>query len=150
MGQAMERGLRAPLSPHEEVSFRRVALGISKAELLPVRDVERLKALSLIEEHESHLRLTPTGRKRYQALPNITAVQQPENRMRPSRNWPLSLQGHAASEGWLPMTDHASPLGARLARGWPQRKGPLGIRSVPSDLEAGRGQSRRQRRKPGR
>jgi hypothetical protein len=93
------------LSPHEEVSFRRVALGISKAELLPACDVERLKALSLIEEHESHLRLTPTGRKRYQALPNITAVQQPENRMRPSRNWPLSLQGHAASEGWLPMTD---------------------------------------------
>jgi hypothetical protein len=77
-GQAMERGLRAPLSPHEEVTFRRVALGISKAELLPARDVERLKALSLIEEHESHLRLTPTGRKRYQALPNITAVQQPE------------------------------------------------------------------------
>ena len=73
----MERGLRAPLSPHEEVSFRRVALGISKAELLPARDVERLKALSLIEEHESHLRLTPTGRKRYQELPN-TAVQQPE------------------------------------------------------------------------
>ena len=77
-GQAMERGLRAPFSPREEVSFRRVALGISKAELLPARDVERLKALSLIEEHESNLRLTPTGRKRYQALPNITAVQQPE------------------------------------------------------------------------
>jgi hypothetical protein len=33
----MERGLIAPLSPHEEVSFRRVALGISKAELLPAR-----------------------------------------------------------------------------------------------------------------
>jgi hypothetical protein len=74
----MERGLRAPLSPHEEVSFRRVALGISKAELLPARDVKRLKALSLIEEHESHLRLTPTGRKRYQALPNCTDVPRPE------------------------------------------------------------------------
>jgi hypothetical protein len=73
----MERGLRAPLSPHEEISFRRVALGISKAELLPARDVDRLKALSLIKEHESHLRLTPTGRKRYQGLPNI-AVPQPE------------------------------------------------------------------------
>ena len=74
----MERGLKAPLSPREEVSFRRVALGISKAEFLPARDVERLKALSLIKEHESHLRLTPTGCKRYQALPNTTAVQQPE------------------------------------------------------------------------
>jgi hypothetical protein len=41
---------------------------------LPARDVERLKALSLIEEHESHLRLTPTGRKRYKALPSITAA----------------------------------------------------------------------------
>jgi hypothetical protein len=58
----MERGLRAPLSPREEVSFRRVALGIWKAKLLPARDVERLKALSLIEEHESHLRLTPRER----------------------------------------------------------------------------------------
>jgi hypothetical protein len=56
----MERGLRAPLSPHEEVSFRRVALGIWKAKLLPAGDVERLKA------------------KRYQVLPNITAVRQPE------------------------------------------------------------------------
>jgi hypothetical protein len=74
----MDRGLRAPLSPHEEVSFHGVALGISKAELLPARDVERLKALSLIEEHESHLRPTPTGRNRYQALPNITAEQKPE------------------------------------------------------------------------
>ena len=74
----MERGPRVPLSPHEEVSFRRVALGISKAELLPPRDVERLKALSLIEGNESHLRLSPTGRKRYLALPNVTAVPQPE------------------------------------------------------------------------
>ena len=40
----MERGLRVPLSPHEEVSFRRVALGIWKAKLLPAGDVERLKA----------------------------------------------------------------------------------------------------------
>jgi hypothetical protein len=60
------------------VSFRRIALGILKVKLLPTRDVERLKALSLIEEHEGGLRPTPTGRKRYQALPNITAVQQPE------------------------------------------------------------------------
>jgi hypothetical protein len=34
----MERGPRVLLSPHEEVSFRRVALGISKAEFLPARD----------------------------------------------------------------------------------------------------------------
>src|SRR5260370_26719240 len=29
----------------------------------------------------------------------------PKNRTRPSRNWPLSLQRHAASKGCLPMTD---------------------------------------------
>jgi hypothetical protein len=76
----MERGLRAPLSPHEEVSFRRVALGISKAELLPARDVERLQDASATRD--------------FQTSPPCS---NPKNRMRPSRNWPLSLQRHAAS-----------------------------------------------------
>jgi hypothetical protein len=74
----MERDLKAPLSPHEEVTLRRIGLGISEAKHLLARDVKRLKALSLIQERENHLRLTPTGRKRYQALANIAAVQQPE------------------------------------------------------------------------
>jgi hypothetical protein len=48
----MERGLRAPLRPHEEVTLRRVALGISKAELLPARDVAHLIRLCLIDEKD--------------------------------------------------------------------------------------------------
>jgi hypothetical protein len=70
----MDRGLKTPLSPHEEVSLRRVALGISQPADLPVRDITRLKALSLIEEHGAGLRLTPLGRERYLALPNSSAI----------------------------------------------------------------------------
>jgi hypothetical protein len=66
----MARGRTAPLSPNEEVSLRRVALGISKPADLPVRDIRRLKTLFLIEEHGAGLRLTPLGRERYLALPN--------------------------------------------------------------------------------
>jgi len=68
-----DRGLLAPLSPHEEVTLRRVALGIASPTDLPTRDVERLKSLVLIEEYPAGLRLTPTGRKRYLALPNSAA-----------------------------------------------------------------------------
>jgi hypothetical protein len=70
----MARGRTAPLSPNEEVSLRRVALGISKPADLPARDVTRLKALSLIEEHSAGVRLTPVGRERYLALPNSGAI----------------------------------------------------------------------------
>ena len=40
-----DRGLLAPLSPHEEVTLRRVAIGIVKLADLPARDVERLSTL---------------------------------------------------------------------------------------------------------
>jgi hypothetical protein len=68
-----DRGLLAPLSPHEEVTLRRVALGIANPSDLPARDVERLKSLLLIEEFSAGLRLTPIGKKRYLALPNTAA-----------------------------------------------------------------------------
>jgi hypothetical protein len=68
-----DRGLLAPLSPHEEVTLRRVALGIANPADLPSQDVERLKFLLLIEEFSAGLRLTPTGKKRYLALPNSVA-----------------------------------------------------------------------------
>ena len=51
-----ERGLLAPLSPHEEVTLRHVALGIANPADLAARDVERLRALMLVEEHETTLR----------------------------------------------------------------------------------------------
>ena len=70
----MVRGLLAPLSPHEEVTLRRVALGIAQPLDLPAQDVERLKALLLVEEHGVGLRLTPVGKKRYLALPNSSAA----------------------------------------------------------------------------
>jgi hypothetical protein len=68
-----DRGLLAPLSPNEEVTLRRVALGIAQPADLPAKDIERLKALALVEEHRAGLRLTPVGKKRYLALPHSTA-----------------------------------------------------------------------------
>jgi hypothetical protein len=68
------RGLLAPLSPHEEVTLRRVAIGIAKLADLPARDVERLTALLLVEETGGGLRLTPLGRQRYRALPNSAGI----------------------------------------------------------------------------
>jgi hypothetical protein len=65
----MERGLKAPLSPHEEVTLRRIALGISKAKHLPARDVAHLLRLCLLQESDGRLTLTDIGHQRYQALP---------------------------------------------------------------------------------
>jgi hypothetical protein len=68
----MTRGKRAPLSPHEEVTLRRIALGITQA---PHKsDIKRLKALSLIEENGGGLGLTPMGSKRYLSLAKSAAV----------------------------------------------------------------------------
>jgi hypothetical protein len=68
------RGLLSPLSPHEEVTLRRVAIGIATLADLPARDVERLKALMLVEEDGGGLMLTPAGRERYLALPNSAGI----------------------------------------------------------------------------
>ena len=74
MGASTERGLKAPLSPHEEVTFRRIALGISKAKLLPARDVAYLVRLRLVDENEGRLKLSDLGRERYQGLPNSAVM----------------------------------------------------------------------------
>jgi hypothetical protein len=65
----MVRGLRAPLSPHEEVTLRRIALGIAKAKLLSARDVAYLVRLGLVDEGDGRLSLTALGRQRYEAMP---------------------------------------------------------------------------------
>jgi hypothetical protein len=75
----MTRGSLAPLSANEEITLRRVALGISKAANLSELDIKRLKALSLVEENGGSLRLTATGRLRYIALPKGAAVDQSES-----------------------------------------------------------------------
>jgi len=62
----MDRGLRAPLSPHEEVTLRRIALGISKAKRLRSRDVAYLVCLHLVDENEGRVKLTDLGHERYQ------------------------------------------------------------------------------------
>ena len=69
----MDRGLRAPLSPHEEITLRRVSLGISKAKLLRARDVAHLIRLGLIDEKNGRLSFTTLGRQRYQGLPKPAA-----------------------------------------------------------------------------
>ena len=69
----MERGLRALLSPHEEVTFRRIALGISKAKHLPARDVTYLIYIRLVDENQGQLKLTDLGRERYRGQGNGAA-----------------------------------------------------------------------------
>jgi len=77
----MDRGLSALLSPHEEVTFRRIALGISKAKHLLARDVAYLIHLCLVDENQGRLSLTDLGRERYQRLGNGVATS--DARIRP-------------------------------------------------------------------
>ena len=70
----MERGLLAPLSPHEEVTLRRIALGVSQAKHLPARDVAYLIRLRLVEENSGRLTLTDIGGQRYRALPKGAGI----------------------------------------------------------------------------
>ncbi len=62
------RGITAPLSPNEEITLRRVALGFGALANLPEQHVRRLQALELIEENKGLLRLTELGLQRYAAL----------------------------------------------------------------------------------
>jgi hypothetical protein len=70
----MEPGLIPPLSPHEEVTLRRIALGISQAKHLLARDVAYLIRLCLVAENEGRLSLTDIGRQRYRALPKASGM----------------------------------------------------------------------------
>jgi hypothetical protein len=65
---AMSRSLLAPLSPNEEITLRRVALGLSPAEDLPPRDLARLAALALVDATIDRPRLTLLGRQRYHSV----------------------------------------------------------------------------------
>lgn len=70
----MSRSLLAPLSPHEEITLRRVALGLSPASDLPPRDLARLAALALVDATVDGPRLTLLGRQRYHALGGCEAI----------------------------------------------------------------------------
>ena len=62
------RGILAPLSPNEEITLRRVALGFGAPERLAPRHVQRLQQLALIEASDGGLRLTELGLQRYADL----------------------------------------------------------------------------------
>ena len=62
------RGILAPLSPNEEITLRRVALGFGARDRLPEPHIERLKTLELIEEVDGAVRLTQLGLQRYAGL----------------------------------------------------------------------------------
>jgi hypothetical protein len=61
----MDRGLRAPLSPNEEIALRRVAYGSID---VAARHVERLTRLALVEPHQLGFRLTSVGVRRVRSL----------------------------------------------------------------------------------
>lgn len=65
----MDRGLKAPLSPNEDVTLRRVAYGIAKPDELIARDLEHLTRLALIDRLGGRLVLTDLGRRRLAATP---------------------------------------------------------------------------------
>ena len=65
----MTRGRLAALSPNEETTLRRVALGVTKAVALSNAHVTRLRTLGLIEDKDGELALTSVGRERYLMLP---------------------------------------------------------------------------------
>jgi hypothetical protein len=59
------RGLRAPLSPNEELTLRRVALGNLEDSELPQTALSQLRRLGLIDDANQ---MTDDGRARYEAL----------------------------------------------------------------------------------
>ena len=65
----MERGIAAPLSPNEEITLRRVGLGVATRKALRGDNLARLIRLRLVAEIDGRPVLTDAGRRRYQALP---------------------------------------------------------------------------------
>jgi len=62
----MTVGLPAPLSPQEEITLRRVALG---SLVVDAHAVAKLISIALLHRTKGDLRLTPLGRLRFNALP---------------------------------------------------------------------------------
>ena len=73
----MLRGQAAPLSPNEEVTLRRIALGVVPPDELSPRAVARLEALALVRRVGDEVVLTPLGRSRYEALPHASRLPEP-------------------------------------------------------------------------
>jgi len=74
----MLRGLQAPLSPHEEITLRRVALGIVLARDLSPADVVRLRNLGLVLDRGEYLGLTAIGKERFSSLSKAPDAPSPQ------------------------------------------------------------------------
>lgn len=59
------RSINAPLSPNEELTLRRIVIGIATIEELSESQLARLRNGGLLDEDN---RLTPAGRERYDSL----------------------------------------------------------------------------------
>jgi hypothetical protein len=95
----MDRGLRAPLSPNEEIALRRVAYGSVD---VSAHHVERLTRLALVEPHEVGLRLTSVGVRRVESLGGPIVDQK---RLAPLTVWlPLVRPTSAKREPIVPAT----------------------------------------------
>ena len=64
----MKQGAKAPLSPSEETTLRRVDYGIAKAIDLNAADVAHLIRLELIEGIDDRLNVTALGKRRLLAI----------------------------------------------------------------------------------
>ena len=64
----------APLTTSEQVTLRRVAHGLSEIDFVRWRDLDRLRALALIDADTRVPRLTADRKRRYAALPLAVAV----------------------------------------------------------------------------
>lgn len=69
MGSSLVR-----LEKSEEVTLRRVALGIVSRRDLPKSDVDRLLELGLVEDVRKRLVLSDSGRTEYARLPKLVAL----------------------------------------------------------------------------
>ena len=60
------KGIRAPLSPHEETALRKIAVG--SVDSVDPAHARRLQQLELVEQDGNSWRLTATGRRRHDLL----------------------------------------------------------------------------------
>jgi hypothetical protein len=91
----------APLSPNEEITLRRVALGFGGRDRLSAQHVQRLEKLALIEEADGVLRLTELGLQRYGGLErpakwHSDTAAQDVSRLLTGQNKPDGSQGGAS------------------------------------------------------
>ncbi len=72
----MENGL-VELSPNEAITLRRIAYGVTNLDSLRPDDIDRLKALQLVEVRRSGIVMTLLGRNRIARLPALRLIVTP-------------------------------------------------------------------------